>query len=63
MLRALCAPDVVRVMEQISGIAGLSADPYLHGGGMHMCGGRPRQAGWSADAVMRALSMSYEQAL
>lgn len=33
---ALCSPQMVSVMEKVTGIQGLLPDPYLHGGGMHM---------------------------
>jgi hypothetical protein len=38
LVRQLCEPRFLRVLEQITGIPKLLPDPYLTGGGLHMSG-------------------------
>jgi len=38
LIRALCEPRFLKVLEQITGIAQLLPDPYLAGGGLHISG-------------------------
>ena len=53
---ALCGPAVVETMRQLTGIgadAGLQADRYCHGGGIHChpSGGNPRQRNPTLDPI------------